>query len=145
MRHGQIRQLDRLVTRKRIRILQGIKVLHQPDHRVTSFRESVLFYLISILLSTSGYGRKLTTKTDPWATIEWQILPTMTTVLLPAFRAEDMGIRTIEVGASVHGPDTVCHRIAFLDVDGGLLVRTASKRQTCVRVCDAEVEWHGGL
>lgn len=93
-----------------------------------------------------GYGlEELTTKTDPWTTVEWEILPAMTTVLLPSFRTEGVGVRTVEVGATVHGPDAVGDSVALFDIDRGFLVWSTAKGETCVFVGDAEVERDGRL
>jgi hypothetical protein len=44
MRHGQVGELDGLHSRMRVRILEGIKVLHQANDSVTSLSKGVLLW-----------------------------------------------------------------------------------------------------
>jgi hypothetical protein len=43
MRHGQVRELDRLHPGVWVRILESIKVLHQTNDGVASLGERILF------------------------------------------------------------------------------------------------------
>lgn len=50
---------------------------------------------------------ELTAKANAWPSVEWKVIPPAASVLLPAFRAELVRVRSVEVGPSVHSVDAV--------------------------------------
>lgn len=156
MHHRQIRLLNRLQPRIRVRTLKTIKVLHQSDDSIARLSEGILLYRrISFCHHRGKFtpfkNRKsreceqLTTKTDTRSTIKREVLPPMLGVLFPALGPESTRIRTPEIGAAVHGEDVVGDHCALLHVDGGPAVGTSPDREGGVFGCDAEVDGNGWL
>lgn len=87
----------------------------------------------------------LTTKTNSRPPIKRKILPSASSIFLPALWSEGVRVRTIEVCSAVHCVDAICDDAAFSYVDGGSSAWPAADGEGGVFVCDAEVEWDGGL
>lgn len=141
--------LDRTRQRQRLRpgsiisTLDILKLLHQPDGRVASFRECELFCFESaFLVSQVGQEGKCmrTANADSWAPVERQIFPAGPQSL-PSLRLEFFGVFAIEVFSAVHAPERPLDCLAFGDEDGGLAVRAAATGQDGVDFGAAGVTW----
>lgn len=134
----------------RIRVFQGIEMLHQPDNGVTRLGEGVLFCEDqhenpTILHLLQDIGQRLTTKTNPRPTVKRQILPSMLGVFFPPLRPEGRRILAPVIGAAVHGEDIVRDHLALLHINRRASVGTASDGEGGVFCSDAEVDRDGGL